>query len=160
MTMADLERAQAQRAAMTARTLEFFKNYDLLLTPATIVSPFPVEQRFVAEDVTDVRHERYAVVRDHLDMRRYRLEALWLDEGRGRRGLLGESDVRRERRNGEQKIITDVGRNQMLPPRRVGMSAVRRRLSTSITPLMRPAMSLQAKRCSLSSTTPSSVMRP
>jgi amidase len=49
LTMADLERAQAQRAAMTARTLEFLKRYDLLLTPATIVSPFPVEQRFVAE---------------------------------------------------------------------------------------------------------------
>jgi amidase len=49
LTMADLERAQAQRAAMTARTLEFFKTYDLLLTPATIVAPFPVEQRFVAE---------------------------------------------------------------------------------------------------------------
>ena len=47
--MADLERAQAQRAAMTARALNFFKTYDLLLTPATIVAPFPVEQRFVAE---------------------------------------------------------------------------------------------------------------
>jgi amidase len=49
LTMADLERAQAQRSAMTARTIEFFKTYDLLLTPATIVSPFPVEQRYVAE---------------------------------------------------------------------------------------------------------------
>jgi amidase len=49
LTMADLERAQAQRVAMTNRTLEFFRNYDLLLTPATIVTPFPVEQRFVAE---------------------------------------------------------------------------------------------------------------
>jgi amidase len=34
---------------MTARTLEFFGTYDLLLAPATIVSPFPVEQRYVAE---------------------------------------------------------------------------------------------------------------
>jgi amidase len=49
LTMADLERAQAQRSAMTARTLEFFGTYDLLLAPATIVSPFPVEQRYVAE---------------------------------------------------------------------------------------------------------------
>lgn len=49
LTMADLERAQAQRSAMTARTIEFFKTYDLLLAPATIVSPFPVEQRYVAE---------------------------------------------------------------------------------------------------------------
>jgi amidase len=49
LTMADLERAQAQRSAMTHRTLEFFQTYDLLLTPATIVAPFPVEQRYVAE---------------------------------------------------------------------------------------------------------------
>ncbi len=49
LTMADLERAQAQRVAMTVRTLEFFGNYDLLLAPATIVTPFPVEQRYVAE---------------------------------------------------------------------------------------------------------------
>jgi amidase len=34
---------------MTARTLEFFRNYDLLLTPATIVAPFPVGNRYVTE---------------------------------------------------------------------------------------------------------------
>src|ERR1700722_13628767 len=44
-----LDRAEAQRVAMTARTLEFFKTYDLLLTPATIVAPFPIENRYVAE---------------------------------------------------------------------------------------------------------------
>jgi amidase len=44
-----LERAEAQRVAMTARTIEFFKTYDLLLAPATIVAPFPVENRYVAE---------------------------------------------------------------------------------------------------------------
>jgi amidase len=49
LTVEDLERAEAQRVAMTARTLEFFKTYDLLLTPATIVAPFPVEDRYVAE---------------------------------------------------------------------------------------------------------------
>jgi amidase len=49
LTMADLERAQAQRVAMTARAEAFFEDYDLLLTPATIVPPFPVEQRHVAE---------------------------------------------------------------------------------------------------------------
>ena len=38
-----LARAEAQRVAMTERTLEFFKTYDLLLSPATIVAPFPVE---------------------------------------------------------------------------------------------------------------------
>jgi amidase len=49
LTVEQLERAEAQRVAMTARTLEFFKSYDLLLTPATIVAPFPVENRYVAE---------------------------------------------------------------------------------------------------------------
>ncbi len=49
LTVEDLERAEAQRVTMTARTVEFFKTYDLLLTPATIVSPFPIENRYVAE---------------------------------------------------------------------------------------------------------------
>ena len=49
LTVEQLERAEAQRVAMTARTLEFFKSYDLLLAPATIVAPFPVEHRYVAE---------------------------------------------------------------------------------------------------------------
>jgi amidase len=49
LTVDQLERAEAQRVAMTNRTLEFFKTYDLLLTPATIVAPFPVENRYVAE---------------------------------------------------------------------------------------------------------------
>ena len=49
LTVGQLERAEAQRVAMTARTLEFFQTYDLLLTPATIVAPFPIENRYVAE---------------------------------------------------------------------------------------------------------------
>jgi amidase len=49
LTVDDLIRAEAQRVAMTVRTLEFFKTYDLLLAPATIVAPFPVENRYVAE---------------------------------------------------------------------------------------------------------------
>jgi amidase len=49
LTVEQLERAEAQRVTMTARTIEFFKTYDLLLTPATIVAPFPVENRYVAE---------------------------------------------------------------------------------------------------------------
>ena len=49
LTVEQLERAEAQRVAMTARTLEFFQTYDLLLTPATIVAPFPIEHRYVAE---------------------------------------------------------------------------------------------------------------
>src|SRR5213075_2575068 len=49
LSVEQLERAEAQRVAMTARTLEFFGKYDLLLAPATIVAPFPVEERYVAE---------------------------------------------------------------------------------------------------------------
>jgi amidase len=49
LTVEQLERAEAQRVAMATRTLEFFKTYDLLLTPATIVAPFPIENRYVAE---------------------------------------------------------------------------------------------------------------
>ncbi|MGA7072425.1 amidase [Bradyrhizobium sp.] len=49
LSVQQLERAEAQRVAMAARTLEFFENYDLLLTPATIVPPFPIEHRYVAE---------------------------------------------------------------------------------------------------------------
>ena len=47
LTMEDLERAEAQRVALTARMLDFFGKYDLLLTPATIVAPFPIGHRYV-----------------------------------------------------------------------------------------------------------------
>jgi amidase len=49
LTVEKLERAEAQRVAMTARAVEFFRTYDLLVTPTTIVPPFPVENRYVAE---------------------------------------------------------------------------------------------------------------
>jgi amidase len=49
LTIGKVERAEAQRVAMAARALEFFKTYDLLLAPATIVAPFPIENRYVAE---------------------------------------------------------------------------------------------------------------
>jgi amidase len=49
LSVEKIERAEGQRVAMAARTLEFFKTYDLLLTPATIVAPFPIENRYVAE---------------------------------------------------------------------------------------------------------------
>ena len=49
LTVEKLERAEAQRVAITTRALEFFDKYDLLLAPATIVAPFPVEHRYVAE---------------------------------------------------------------------------------------------------------------
>jgi amidase len=49
LTIEQIERAEAQRVAMTARAVEFFRNYDLLLCPATIVSPFPIGNRYVSE---------------------------------------------------------------------------------------------------------------
>ena len=49
LTIEQLERAEAQRVAMARRALEFFASYDLLLSPATIVPPFPIESRYVAE---------------------------------------------------------------------------------------------------------------
>lgn len=49
LTVEQIERAEAQRVAMTARAVEFFKTYDLLLAPTTIVAPFPVQNRYVAE---------------------------------------------------------------------------------------------------------------
>jgi amidase len=49
LSVEEIARAEAQRAVLARRMLAFFETYDLLLTPATIVSPFPVEQRYVAE---------------------------------------------------------------------------------------------------------------
>jgi amidase len=49
LTVEQITRAEAQRVEMTARIVEFFKSWDLLLAPATIVPPFPIEQRYVAE---------------------------------------------------------------------------------------------------------------
>ncbi len=49
LTVEQITRAELQRIEMTARTVEFFGKYDLLLTPATIVAPFPIEKRYVDE---------------------------------------------------------------------------------------------------------------
>lgn len=49
LTMDDLVRAENARVVMRNRMLAFFETYDLIVTPATIVPPYPVEQRFVAE---------------------------------------------------------------------------------------------------------------
>jgi amidase len=48
LTVDQITRAEAQRVAIAERTRKFFESYDLLLTPATIVPPFPVEHRYVA----------------------------------------------------------------------------------------------------------------
>lgn len=49
LTGEEIARAEAQRGEMFRRMRGFFETYDLLLCPATIVPPFPVEQRYVAE---------------------------------------------------------------------------------------------------------------
>jgi amidase len=49
LTGAEIARAEAQRGDMFRRMRRFFETYDLLLCPTTIVPPFPVEQRYVAE---------------------------------------------------------------------------------------------------------------
>ena len=58
LTGAEIARAEAQRGAMFRRTLTFFETYDLLLCPATIVPPYPVEQRYVT-DCDGVKFETY-----------------------------------------------------------------------------------------------------
>ncbi len=45
----DVVKAEHQRVAMLNRALAFFKTYDLLLCPTTIVPPFPVEERYVKD---------------------------------------------------------------------------------------------------------------
>ena len=47
LTAEDITRAMTTRAAIYARAQTFFQDYDLLISPATIVPPYPVEQRFV-----------------------------------------------------------------------------------------------------------------
>jgi amidase len=49
ITLEDMERAENHRVALSQRYLAFFDRYDLLLTPATVVAPYPIENRYVAE---------------------------------------------------------------------------------------------------------------
>jgi amidase len=49
LNVEQIARAEAQRVALAARAEEFFKTYDLLLCPATIVPPYPVQNRYVTE---------------------------------------------------------------------------------------------------------------
>lgn len=49
LSIEQIERAEGQRVTMASRILEFFEEYDLLLSPATIVEPFPVKDRYVRE---------------------------------------------------------------------------------------------------------------
>ena len=49
ITVDDIERVETARAKYTTQARLFFEKYDLLVSPATIVPPYPIEQRFVAE---------------------------------------------------------------------------------------------------------------
>ncbi len=49
LTMSDIERAENQRIVLAQRALAFFETYELLLCPTTIVTPFPIEQRYPVE---------------------------------------------------------------------------------------------------------------
>jgi amidase len=49
LSVEEIARAEAQRLTLMKRSIAFFETYDLLLSPATIVAAFPVEQRYVAE---------------------------------------------------------------------------------------------------------------
>ena len=45
----DVNRAELARGALYHRTVEFFERYDLLVSPAVLVPPFDVDQRYVSE---------------------------------------------------------------------------------------------------------------
>jgi amidase len=47
LTSEEIIRAMTERSRIYARAVEFFDRYDLLLSPATVVPPYPIEQRFV-----------------------------------------------------------------------------------------------------------------
>jgi len=58
LTGAEVAEALRMRGVLMARMRAFLAGWDLLLTPATIVPPFPVEQRFVTH-CAGVRFESY-----------------------------------------------------------------------------------------------------
>jgi amidase len=58
LTGDDIARAEAQRNQLFHRMNEFLHNYDALLCPATIVPPFPVEERYV-KSCNGVEFESY-----------------------------------------------------------------------------------------------------
>ncbi len=49
LTAGEIGRAERERGQMQRRTAAFLAEHDLLCSPATIVPPFPVEQRYVEE---------------------------------------------------------------------------------------------------------------
>jgi amidase len=49
LSVAEIVKAEQARSALMNRMARFFETYDCLLCPATIVPPFPVEERYVKE---------------------------------------------------------------------------------------------------------------
>lgn len=49
LTAEEIGKAERWRGELFYRTAKFFENYDVLVCPTTIVPPYPVEQRYVAE---------------------------------------------------------------------------------------------------------------
>ena len=58
LTGQEIMDAMVTRSKIYQRANEFFSTYDLVLTPATVVPPYPVEQRFV-ERVGDHKFSNY-----------------------------------------------------------------------------------------------------
>jgi len=58
VSMDDIEQVEEKRKRYLKRAVDFFNDYDLLLSPATIVPPFPVEERFV-ESCNGVKFDNY-----------------------------------------------------------------------------------------------------
>jgi amidase len=58
LTGAEIARAQRRRARLRADVVRFFNRFDLLVCPAAIVPPFPVEERYVSE-VAGHRFDNY-----------------------------------------------------------------------------------------------------
>ncbi|MAP11057.1 MAG: amidase [Gammaproteobacteria bacterium] len=48
VSMDEILRVEKARTAYLARATAFFREYDLLLSPATIVAPYPIEERYLA----------------------------------------------------------------------------------------------------------------
>ena len=69
LTVEQLERAEAQRVAMTARTLEFFDKYDLLLCArhhrAAVPGREPLRRRMRRQEVRQLRRMARHRLRDH-----------------------------------------------------------------------------------------------
>ncbi len=49
LSVKDLIRAETMRTALISRVAKFFQDYELIITPATVVPPYSLDQRYVEE---------------------------------------------------------------------------------------------------------------